>query len=127
MSRLVSDQVYEWNIALGELTQAAHDFTRADIAHVEAHWWHFDLLGWSSGYVVGLKDGRRAYVDYCRYLEDDEELVQVMVKGLGATDPYPPDTLMPSGWDQEGVEALTEALHMQPLANGPKEHPGSHP
>jgi hypothetical protein len=127
MSRLVSDQVYEWNIALGELTQAVHGFARADIVHVEAHWWYYDLLGWSSGYVVGLKDGRRAYIDYGRYLEDDEEFIQVMVNGLGATDPYPSDARMPSGWDQEGVEALTEALHMPPLTNSSQEHPESHP
>ncbi len=127
MSRHVNDQVYEWNIALGELTKAAHGFERADIEHVEAHWWDYDLLSWSSGYVVGLKDGRRVYIDYVRFLEDDEEYIQVIAHSLGATDPFPTDTRIPGNWDEAGVEVLTEALHMPPLANGPHDKHGPHP
>lgn len=127
MSRLLNDQVYEWNIALEKLSKGAHGFERSDIAHVEAHWWYFDLLSWSSGYIVGLEDGRRVYIDYVRFLEDDEECIQVIVKILSATEPFPTDTAIPGHWDESGAEVLTEALHMPPLTNGSDEQHGPHP
>lgn len=58
MAARICDTVYEWNIALEELRHVTTDFTRPDIVHVEAHWRFYDLTSWSSGYVVGLKDGR---------------------------------------------------------------------
>jgi hypothetical protein len=127
MSRHLNDQVYEWNIALEKLTKPAHGFDRSDIEHVEAHWWYYDLLSWSSGYIVGLTDGRRAYIDYVRFQEDDEECIQVIAQLLMATEAFPADTEIPGHWDESGADVLTEALHMPPLANGSDEQHGPHP
>ena len=116
MAACVSNTVYEWNIALEELRHVTSAFTRADIVHVEAHWSFYDLTSWSSGYVVGLKDGRRAYIDYVRYLEDDEECIQLTIEFLEAAEPYPARSTnqdLRIGWDQD-TAALIEALTRLP-------------
>lgn len=116
MAACVSNSVYEWNIALEELRHVTSAFTRADIVHVEAHWSFYDLTSWSSGYVVGLKDGRRAYIEYVRYLDDDEECVRVMIEFLEAAEPYPARSTnkdMGMDWDHD-AEELTEALTRVP-------------
>ena len=116
MAACVSNTVYEWNIALEELRHVTSAFTRADIVHVEAHWSFYDLTSWSSGYVVGLKDGRRAYIDYVRYLEDDEECIQLTIEFLEAAEPHPARSTnqdLRIGWDQD-TAALIEALTRLP-------------
>jgi hypothetical protein len=67
--------LYELGHVLFILDAASHGFARADIARVESFWTFGDMHGSAAGFVLGLRDGRRAYVDFKHWhaFEQDED------------------------------------------------------
>jgi hypothetical protein len=93
----------------------ADGFTACDIAAVESAWGSFGEELWYGGFVVSLKDGRRAYLDaYAgeRHWSGDD--VDVTVQFLRPGEAYPKlgsdhyQTLF--GWDDRASEELDEFL-----------------
>ena len=69
------DGVYELGHALHVLDVEIHGFSRSDIEHVERFWTFGDLHTSSAGFVLRLRDGRRAYLDFQHWhaFEQDED------------------------------------------------------
>lgn len=67
--------VYELGHALHVLDGDLHGFARADIERVECFWTFGDFHHSSAGFVLGLADGRRAYLDFRHWhaFEQDED------------------------------------------------------
>src|SRR5690242_21761848 len=55
--------VYELGHALYLLDAEHHGFTRSDIERVECFWTFGDMDTSSAGFLLRLRDGRRAYLD----------------------------------------------------------------
>jgi len=69
------DGVYELGHALHVLDGEVHGFSRSDIERVERFWTFGDLHTSSAGFVLRLRDGRRAYLDFQHWhaFEQDED------------------------------------------------------
>jgi hypothetical protein len=69
------DGIYELGHVLYALDADSHGFSRADIAKVECYWTFGDMHSSSAGFVLALRDGRRAYVDFQHWhaFEQDED------------------------------------------------------
>lgn len=69
------DGVYELGHALHVLDGEVHGFSRSDIERVERFWTFGDLHMSSAGFVLRLRDGRRAYLDFKHWhaFEQDED------------------------------------------------------
>lgn len=67
--------VYELGHALHVLDGEIHGFSRSDIERVERYWTFGDLHTSSAGFVLRLRDGRRAYLDFQHWhaFEQDED------------------------------------------------------
>ena len=75
-------------------------FQVADIERIESTWSLEDGDALSFGYVLKLRNGRRAYVDYADHVEDGEVVVQVTMQPMG-DERYPElDGAIP-GWDDD--------------------------
>jgi hypothetical protein len=57
------------------LDSGLHGFARGDIERVERFWTSGDMDSSSAGFVLCLRDGRRAYVDFLHWhaFEQDED------------------------------------------------------
>lgn len=69
------DGVYELGHALHVLDGEIHGFARSDIERVERFWTFGDLHTSSAGFVLRLRDGRRAYLNFQHWhaFEQDED------------------------------------------------------
>jgi hypothetical protein len=67
--------VYELGHALYALDAGLHGFARGDIERVERFWTSGDMDNSSAGFVLRLRDGRRAYIDFLHWhaFEQDED------------------------------------------------------
>ena len=104
MARPRIDGLYELGHVLYALTQEAHGFAAGDIAHVESFWTFGDMHSSSAGFVVALKDGRRAYAELQHtHAYEQVEDFRVDVVPLDADEPPPMPTrpLEPREWSDE--------------------------
>ena len=109
------DGVYELGHALHVLDGEVHGFSRSDIARVERFWTFGDLHTSSAGFVLRLRDRRRAYLDFQHWhaFEQDEDF-RIEVEFLdGETAPpiFPSPDQPPSGWSGE-------ASHLDKIFSG---------
>jgi hypothetical protein len=58
------DGIYELGHVLYALDRATHGFGREDIARVERFWCLSDMHSSEAAFVLNLKDGRRAWVEF---------------------------------------------------------------
>ncbi|UYN93231.1 MAG: hypothetical protein KIT25_14290 [Enhydrobacter sp.] len=97
--------VYELGHVLFVLDGATHGFARADIAGVECFWTFGDMDRSHAGFVLTLRDGRRALVDFVHWhaFEQDEDFrVDVAFLGDGEQPPAPGQELkLPVAWSVE--------------------------
>jgi hypothetical protein len=82
--------VYELGHVLHVLDGDVHGFARSDIERVESFWTFGDLHHSAAGFVLGLRDGRRAYVDFQHWhaFEQDEDF-RIDVAFLDAGQAHP--------------------------------------
>jgi hypothetical protein len=59
--------IYELGHVLHVLDAGLHGFSRDDIVRVERFWTFGDLHESAAGFVLALRDGRRAYVDFLHW------------------------------------------------------------
>lgn len=66
---------YEFGHTLDVLDADSHGFTPADVAHVDRFWAYGDMHDSSAGFVLQLRDGRHAYVEFLHWhgFEQDED------------------------------------------------------
>jgi hypothetical protein len=57
------DGIYELGHVLYALDAGTHGFTRGDIERVECFWTFGELHSSSAGFILRLRDGRRAWVE----------------------------------------------------------------
>ena len=97
--------VYELGHVLHALEGGFEGFTRGDIERVECFWDFSEMHQSDAGFVLGLRDGRRAYVDFRHWhgFEQDEDF-RIEVEFLSADQPHPalssPDEPV-GGWSFE--------------------------
>lgn len=108
--------VYELGHVLHVLDAEFHGFSRDDIARVESFWTFGDLHHSAAGFVLSLRDRRRAYVDFRHWHAfEQEEDFRIEVEFLGADQTYPelssPDEPL-GGWS-------SETRHLGKLLSGP--------
>src|SRR5438105_536962 len=65
--------VYELGHVLHVLHADLHGFSSGDIARVERFWTFGDLHESAAGFVLALRDGRRAYVDFLHWHAFEQE------------------------------------------------------
>jgi hypothetical protein len=67
--------VYELGHVLYILDADSHGFARDDVERIECFWTFGDMHGSAAGFVLILRDGRRAYVDFLHWhaFEQDED------------------------------------------------------
>ena len=115
MARPRIDGLYELGHVLYALTQEAHGFAAGDIAHVESFWTFGDMHSSSAGFVVALKDGRRAYIDLQHWhaFEQDEDFrIQVSFLGDGQDLPVLSRTQEPvGGWSSQTAHLERALAH----------------
>ncbi len=58
------DGMYEFGHALYALDSEIHGFARGDIERVERFWTFSDMHSSTAGFVVRLRHGSRAYIDF---------------------------------------------------------------
>jgi hypothetical protein len=82
--RMIDDMDRRYFVLALELgAEEGWDFRLGDIKRVEAMWGMLDGDATSYGFVVELRDGRRAYFDYDNYSED-EFVEHVSMQPMGA-------------------------------------------
>jgi hypothetical protein len=105
MARPRIDGLYELGHVLYALNAEAHGFAPSGIAHVESFWTFGDMHSSSAGFVVALKDGRRAYIDFQHWhaFEQDEDFrIEVSPLLDGQRYPVLARTREPiSGWSSD--------------------------
>ena len=69
------DEVYELGHVLYALDAETNGFARGDVERVERFWHSGDMHSSTAGFVLQLRDGRRAYVDFLHWhgFEQDED------------------------------------------------------
>jgi hypothetical protein len=117
--------VFEFVQTLVSLDADAHEFRSSDILSVEAAWGYTDSdFYWLGGFVVELRDGRRAYVlAFCD--SDIESAATVKAEMLGQRVPFSRLSShgiaggRPLAW-QQAPQAINEFLrHLQMAASSP--------
>jgi hypothetical protein len=76
MARAHIDGIYELGHVLYALDADTHGFARGDIDRVECYWTFGDLHSSSAGFILRLRDGRRAWVEllHTHAFEQQEDL-----------------------------------------------------
>jgi hypothetical protein len=97
--------VYELGHVLHVVDRDLHGFSRNDIDRVEYFWTFGDLHQSSAGFVLGLSDGRRAYVDFLHWhafeqVEDFRIEVEFLPEGQAHPDFSSPDEPL-GGWSSD--------------------------
>lgn len=96
--------IYELGHVLYTLDVRSHGFAREDIAHIERFWAFGDLHSSAAGFVLALKDGRRAYAElqHTHAYEQVEDFRVDIVPLDGDEDPpQPARPLEPRVWSNE--------------------------
>ena len=112
--------VFEFVQTLVALDAGAHGFSPRDIAEVEAAWGYVDAdFYWIGGFVVRLRDGRRAYIHSFCDADTLQYAATVRVEMLAEGQPYygvatsrPPGN-RPIPWEV-APERLNEFLRQLP-------------
>lgn len=102
---------YEFGHTLDVLDADSHGFTPADVAHVDRFWAYGDMHDSSAGFVLQLRDGRHAYVEFLHWhgFEQDEDFridVEMLegdeVPSTPLREPVDPSAPWPpGGWSAE--------------------------
>ena len=97
--------VYELGHVLHVLDADLHGFSRDDIERVESFWTFGDLHESAAGFVLALRDGRRAYVDFMHWhaFEQNEDF-RIEIEFLQSDQPYPALSsphLPPAEWSSD--------------------------
>ena len=102
---------YELGHALDVLDGESHGFVPADIARVERYWAYGDMHDSMAGFVLRLRDGRRAYGEFVHWhgFEQDEDFridVELLagdeVPSTPLREPIDPSAPWPpGGWSDE--------------------------
>jgi hypothetical protein len=75
--------IYELGHVLYLLDAGGYAFGRADIDHVESYWTFGDFHSSSAGFVMKLRDGRRAYIDFLHWHAfEQQEDFRIQVEAL---------------------------------------------
>jgi hypothetical protein len=82
--------LYELGHVLDVLDADLHGFVRGDIERVESFWTFGDLHESAAGFVLVLRDGRRAYVDFLHWhaFEQNEDF-RIETEFLPGDQPHP--------------------------------------
>lgn len=96
MANAAIDGIYELGHVLYALDSDAHDIARADIERVERFWTLSDMHSSAARFVLVLRDGRRAHVDFQHWhaFEQDEDFLVEVTFVI-------PDPPPPGGWSVE--------------------------
>lgn len=104
---------YELGHALDVLDGESHGFVPADIERVERYWAYGDMHDSMAGFVLRLRDGRRAYGEFVHWhgfeqdedfridvemLEGDEVPSTPLREPIDPSAPWPP-----GGWSDESA------------------------
>jgi hypothetical protein len=102
---------YELSHALDVLDGQSHGFGPADIVKVERYWAYCDMHDSAAGFVLRLRDGRRAYGEFLHWhgFEQDEDFridVEMLegdaVPSTPLREPIDPSAPWPpGGWSDE--------------------------
>ncbi len=100
------DGYYELGHALDVLDADTHSFSRDDMEHVERFWSFSEMDSSSAGFVVALRDGRRAYIDFLHWhgFEQDEDFritASFLASGQAFPLPQGPSPWPPSDWSDD--------------------------
>lgn len=82
--------LYELGHVLHVLDAGVDGFSRGDVERVECFWDFADMHHSEAGFVLGLRDGRRAYVDFRHWhaFEQDEDFgIEIEFLGEGQAHP----------------------------------------
>jgi hypothetical protein len=96
--------IYELGHVLYTLDVRSHGFAREDIATVERYWTFGDLHSSAAGFVLRLKDGRRAYAELQHthaYEQVEDFRVDIVPLDGGEDPPQPARPLEPRVWSDE--------------------------
>lgn len=99
------DGIYELGHVLYVLDAQSHGFAPPDIERVEGFWTFGDWHGSSAGFVLRLKDGRRAHVEllHTHAFEQVEDLrIEVAFLPDPGLPPLPPDAPV-SAWSSDAA------------------------
>ena len=102
--RLRITGIYELGHVLYTLDAESHGFAPADIARVERYWSFGDLHSSAAGFVLRLKDGRRAYAELQHthaYEQVEDFRVDVVPLGADEPPPQPARPLEPREWSDD--------------------------
>ncbi|MCX7365593.1 MAG: hypothetical protein NTV97_27735 [Alphaproteobacteria bacterium] len=82
--------LYELGHVLHVLDAGVDGFSRSDIERVECFWDFGDMHHSEAGFVLGLRDGRRVYVDFRHWhgFEQDEDF-RIEIEFLSDGQAYP--------------------------------------
>ncbi len=97
--------IYELGHVLYALDAESHGFACGDIARVEGFWTFGDMHSSEAGFVLRLKDGRRAHVEllHTHAFEQVEDLrIEVAFLAGEGLPPLPPDAPV-TAWSSDTV------------------------
>ena len=100
------DGVYELGHVLYALDAETNGFARGDIERVECFWHSGDMHSSAAGFVLRLRDGRRAYVDFLHWhgFEQDEDFrieVEFLARDRTLPSPRSPAPWPPAAWSDD--------------------------
>jgi hypothetical protein len=100
------DGVYELGHVLYALDAETNGFARGDIERVECFWHSGDMHSSAAGFVLRLRDGRRAYVDFLHWhgFEQDEDFrieVEFLARDRPLPSPRSPAPWPPVAWSDD--------------------------
>ncbi len=101
--------LYELGHVLYALDAGAHGLSRVDIERVECFWTLSEMHSSSAGFVLRLRDGRRAYLDFLHWHGfEQEEDFRIEVEFLprdqatpASPSPHDRAPWPPGGWSSE--------------------------
>ena len=96
--------LYELGHVLYALDAESHGFARGDIAGVERYWSFGDLHSSAAGFVLKLRNGRRAYAELQHthaYEQVEDFRVDVMLLDGTEDPPMPARPLEPRVWSND--------------------------
>ncbi len=96
------DGIYELGHVLYALDAESHGFAKGDIDRVECFWTLSEMHSSTAGFVLRLRDGRRAYVDFEHtHGFEQEEDFRIEVEFLAEGQLLPATGEPPSGWSDD--------------------------